>query len=176
MLVDGAVPGGEDDGVVGLARRCRDAGQRRTGEARGEAGHDAEADARAGQRQRLFAAASEDERIAAFEAEHPLSLARQRDQPLVDVALMRGRLAAALAGSLDVRARSQVTEHARVDQLVVHDDVAAPQGVHGHERQQARIARPGADEPDLARIERRKFRIHRPLVGVHRAVPRKRRS
>ena len=70
MLVDGAVAGGEDDGVVGLARRCRDAGQRRAGKARGEAGHDAEADAGARQRERLFAAAAEDERIAALEAQH----------------------------------------------------------------------------------------------------------
>ena len=72
----GAVAGGEDDGVVGLARRRRDAGQRRAGQARGEAGHDAEADAGARQRQRLLAAASEDERIAALEAHAPCLLSR----------------------------------------------------------------------------------------------------
>ena len=66
-------------------------------------------------------------------------------------------------------------QHARIDQRVVDDDVAAAQRVHGHERQQARIAGTGADEPDLARAERGKLRMHRPLMGVHRAVPRKRR-
>jgi len=35
-------------------------------------------------------------------------------------------------------------------QVVVEDDVGRPQGAHGSEREQLRIARPSTNEPDMA--------------------------
>ena len=46
-----------------------------------------------------------------------------------------------------------MVEHAPVDQRVVDNDVRLHERVGGVQRQEARIARPGADEPDPTRLE-----------------------
>ena len=53
-------------------------------ESGGHAGHDLEGNARRVQSFRLFAAAAEDKRIAAFEADHPFTLAGRVDQSAMD--------------------------------------------------------------------------------------------
>ncbi len=81
--------------------------------------------------------------------------ARQRDQPLADIGLDRRRLAAALAGKFKPRLRAGQRQDAWIDQRVVHHDVGLRQAGQRIEREQARIARPGAGEPDVARLEDR---------------------
>ena len=59
-----------------------------------------------------------------------------------DVGLARRRLAAALAGEIQLRAvRCGERQHARIDQRVVHDDVGLASAGKRVERQQAGIAR-----------------------------------
>ena len=70
----------------------------------GDAGDQPEGHARGGERQGLLAAASEDERITSLEAQDAKPLAGAPDQALGDVGLLRGRLAAALAGVFEGRA------------------------------------------------------------------------
>ena len=154
-ILVGAVTGGENDRAVDAAQRRRNG---RRGERRkpgGDAGNDAEGDARRRQRHRLLAAAAEHEGIAALEPQHALPGARQRDQPLADIGLDRRRLAAALAGKFEPRLRSGQRQDALIDQRVVNDDVGLRQAGQRIEREQARIARPGAGEPDMARLEDR---------------------
>ncbi len=67
----------------------------------------------------------------------------------------RRRLAAALAGKLEARLRSGQRQDAWIDQRVVNHNVGLRQTGQRIERQQARIARPGAGEPDVAGFEDR---------------------
>src|SRR5207302_5641795 len=105
--------------------------------------------------QRVLAAAPEHERVATLEPQHAAPLAGERDQPLADVGLRRRGLAAALAGELELRARSGEFKHALVDERVVDDDFGLRKTGERVEGQQSGIARAGAGEPDMSRRERR---------------------
>ena len=124
----------------------------------------------AGQGQRLLAAAPEHEGIAPLQPQHPAAVPRQLDQPLGDVALFRGRHAAALAGELPLGPGAREVEDASLDQGVVDDHVGAAQRVHGVQRQQPRIARAGTDQPHRAGIESRQgAAASRRAAGAHGA-------
>ncbi len=158
------VAGDEGDGVIDVAVGDRDAGIAEAADAGGDARHQTEGDARIDQRQRLFAAAAEDEGVAALQAQHALAGPRQFDEARRDVALLRARLAAALAGILKLRPRPCELQNGFVDQRVVDHDVGLLQRVERVERQQARIARPGADQPHPARLEDRQRQRRRRVV------------
>ena len=117
------------------------------------------------QRQRLFPAPPEDEGIAALEAQHALACAGELDEPERDVALPVRGLAAALSGELQHGARPGEREALGIDQRVMHDNVGLLERICGIQRQEAGIARPGADEPDAAFFHRRKGGEQ----GVHQA-------
>ncbi len=176
----GAVAGGEDHGTVDAAQRRRDQrrGQRR--KPRGDAGHDPERHARRGQRRRFLAAAGEHEGIAALEPQHPLAAPRQHDEALRNVVLDRRRLAAALAGEFEPRARPRERQHARIDQGVVDDHVGLGEPGQRVEGEQPGIARPSPGEPDMAGFEHRNAaaprRKIRPAVHGADAPPSRRRS
>ena len=93
------------------------------GEPARHAGNDAEGNAGLRERQRLLAAAPEDEGIAALEPQHALALAGKLDQPLADVLLHGRGLAAALSGIFEQGAFAGEGKDGRVDQRVVDDDV-----------------------------------------------------
>ncbi len=147
-----------------------DAGIGQAADRRGDAGHDAERDARAGQRQRLLAAAAEDEGIAALEAQHALPGARQADESLGNVRLLRRRLAAALPGIVERRARPRQLQNARVDQRIVDDGVGVLQRVQRQQRQQPRIARPRPHQPHRPRREIRQVERERDGIARHDAA------
>ena len=86
-----------------VAMRDRNAGIGETADPGGDAGHDAERDRGAGQRQSLLAAAPENTGVAALQAQDAATLPRQRDQPGRDVGLARRRPSAALAGIVEHR-------------------------------------------------------------------------
>ena len=90
--IDGvdAVAGDEGHGGSVLAVRQRHAGVGRDAERRGDAGNDLEGDAGIGQRFGFFAAAAEDERIAALEAHHVPAAARALDEHGADFFLGEG--------------------------------------------------------------------------------------
>jgi hypothetical protein len=115
---------------------------------RGDPRHDADRHARLHQRLPLLAAAPEDERIAPLQPQHPFACQRQLDQPQRDVALLRARLAAALARVFHLRIRTRPAKNAFIDQRVVDDHISLTQRVQRVQRHQPRIARPGADKPD----------------------------
>ena len=82
-----------DGGTVGAVRE-RHAGIGRRGERGGDAGHDLERNAGVDERLGLLAAAAEDERIAALEADDGFALAREADERALDVALRAAEAAA----------------------------------------------------------------------------------
>jgi hypothetical protein len=75
------------------------------------------------------------------------------DQAERDVALLRRGLSAAFSSVLHHSAGAGVAEHGFIDERVVDDDIGLGERVHRVERQEARIAGPGADEPDPAGLE-----------------------
>ena len=88
VLVVGLVAGREGDGACRPAVRQRDAriGRRRDGG--GDAGDDDEGDAGVDERFGLFAAAAEDEGIAALQAHHDLPLPGALDEERVELLLI----------------------------------------------------------------------------------------
>ena len=80
-----------------LAMRHRNSGVRRHRQRRADAGRDFERDAGATQRLRLFAAASEDERIAALQANDPAAALRLRNHQRFDLGLFHCVFAGAFA-------------------------------------------------------------------------------
>ena len=81
------VPGDEGDGGRMFAMGEGHAGVGGNAEGCGHAGDDLKRDAGIGQRLGLFAAAAEDERVAAFEADHGEAAAGSLDQEIADLGL-----------------------------------------------------------------------------------------
>ena len=106
-----------------------------------------------GQGERLLATAPEHERIAALETQHAQAGARQLDQALVDPELRRPRPSGALADRLEAGGRTGERQDLGRHQGVVQDDIGAGQRMGGVQREQAGVARPGADQPHAARRE-----------------------
>ena len=131
----------------------RDAGIGKAADAGGDARYHAERNARLDQRQGFLAAAAEHEGVAALEAQDPVALARQRDQPERDVALVRRRLAAALAGIFNHGAGLDPFKDALIHQGVIDHHIRLPQPFGCKQCQQARIAGAGTGQPDPARLE-----------------------
>src|SRR6185312_65279 len=77
------------------------------------------------ERLRLLAAATEDERVAALETHHALTLARKPHEQRVDLILTRGWRAAALPHVVQFRVgpHRAVSHDARIHQRVVHHGV-----------------------------------------------------
>jgi hypothetical protein len=132
----------------------RDAGVRRRRDPGRHAGHDLERDPCGGERLRFLAAASEHERIAPLQPHHALALATQLHEERID-RLLAGRVGAATALA-DLEHRHAWihaacrTHDRRIGQRIGGDDVAARQQVATAHRDEARIARPRADEVDDA--------------------------
>ena len=149
----GAVPGDERDRGRQHAVRQRDAGVGEAADPGRDPRHHPERHAGRGQRERLLAAAPEHERIAALEAQHAQAGARKLDQALVDPELRRARPSGALADRLEAGGRAGERQDLGRHQGVVQDDIGAGQRMGGVQREQAGVARPGADQPDAARRE-----------------------
>ena len=109
-------------------------------------------DAGSGAGERLLAAATEHERVAALEPHDLLAGPGVLDhQPLDLVLLLAGfRRPAALPDVDDLCVGAQVGEDRPVDQPVEQHDVGLAQHVAGPQRQQPGVARAGSDEVDDA--------------------------
>ena len=98
----------------------------------------------------FLAAAPENERVAALQPQHALPLLRQPHQQLADV-LLRQRMIVRLLADIDARrVAADEIQDARTDQPVVEHHVGALHQPQGAEGEQIGIARPGADQIDLA--------------------------
>ncbi len=123
-----------------------------------DAGDDADRHAVLHQRLRLFAAAPEDERIAALQPQHALAVARQIDQPQRDVALFGRGFAAAFAGIDRLGAGLRPVQDRGLDQRVIDDHIGLPQRIETHagsaapdRRDRRRTARPSRAEARASR-------------------------
>src|SRR5262249_45990258 len=103
----------------------------------------------------FLAAAPKHKRIAALQAQYPLAALGQCNETLRDVRLSRRRSTAAFAGKLEPRLRSLERQHALIDQRVVHNDIRLDQPRIGMQREQTRIARPGAGKPHVPGLQDR---------------------
>ena len=128
-----------------IAMRERHAGRSRSRESRGDAIDHFICDARLLERFGFFAAAAENQRIAAFEAHGDAACFRFGDQQAVDESLRRRFAAAALAHFDDARVFADVHEYRLVDEVVDQHDVCNTQHAHRFQREELGVAGAGAD-------------------------------
>ena len=105
------------------------------------AGDDLDRDAVTAQIGQLLAAAAEDERVAALEADHALSGAGVAEKDLVDLVLPDAVLALALADIDPVGVAAHAVENALAQQRVMHHHIGILHQPQGLDRQQVRVAR-----------------------------------
>ena len=148
--VVGIVARGQNDGLIDAAHGRRNPSARQCGESGGHSGDDAKGHARRRERQNFFAAAAEDEGVAALQSQHAQSAARKIDEQCADVFLGDGGLAASLAGEVQPRALARQGQNAGIDQRVVNDHVGLNQARQCIESQQPGISGPRAHQPDFA--------------------------
>ena len=129
--------------------RERHAGVGGDAERGGDAGDDLEGDAGGGQRFGLFAAASEDEGVAALEADHGEAAARALDEHGADLFLGEGVDGLLLAGvdALGV-GRGQIEQRGG-GQAIEEDGVGLLEDAAAFDGDELRIAGACADEIDL---------------------------
>ena len=142
------MPGHQRHAVRQPAVRERHAGRGRGAERGGDSGNDAPRDTVGGEHLELLAATTEDQRIAALEARHPLALARQAHQQLVDTLLLSA-IADFLADEDPLGIAPCALEDRLGNQPVVENHVRLLQQLQRAQREQIRIAGTGADEVDL---------------------------
>ena len=94
--------------------------------------------------------ASEDERVAALEAHDALARARVLDERGVDLLLRHRHAARRLADVDALRVIGAGVEQRRRGEAVVEHDLGLAQRLQAALRHEPRIARPRADEPDVA--------------------------
>ena len=106
--------------------RDRNPGEARRGDRRADAGNDLVRNSGVGEGESLFPAAAEHERIAALEADDPLSAAGGADEEPLDGRLRNRLPPRALADVEEARVRGE-PERGRVDQRVVEDEIGGAQ-------------------------------------------------
>jgi hypothetical protein len=146
------------DGNPGVCRRCDPSGY---------SGDDLEGDVRRGERLRLLAPPTEDERVAPLEPDDALARLRQPNEQRADLALARG-IAAAAAFADVVLFRFDANEKRWIRQRVVHDRIATGKEVAAANGDETRISRAGAHDTPC-RGERQPVRFHLPPVSPARA-------
>ena len=98
---------------------------------------------------KLFAGPSEDHGVAAFQPNDSKALPCATLNPIVDEDLWRAGLACALADTNQRGIGMREVEDVAVDQAVVEDELGLGQDLGAFQRQQVRIARAGANQPQV---------------------------
>ena len=142
------VAGHDGHGAGGLAVRHRDTGGGRARDAGGHAGHDLAANAVRGQKRTLFGPATEKVGVAAFEADDVEALPGQVQQQLVGLVLSQFVMTCPLTHIQPPGRRRSQGQQGRVGQGVEDHRVGSAQQVVSGNRDQARVARPRADQKD----------------------------
>ena len=146
-LPAGAVAGDKSDGMVDVAMGRGNARIAKAADTRAHPRNHAERDTGRDQVERFLAAATENERVAAFKTQHPFAAAGELDKAHGNRALLGARLAAPLAG-IDPLGAGRKFQNALIHQRVINNDIGLLERIQSVHRQQARIARAGADQPD----------------------------
>ena len=98
---------------------------------------------------KLLAGPSEDHGVAAFQPNDAQALPGATFNPVVDEDLRRADLACALADTNQCGIGMREVEDVAVDQAVVEDELGLGQDLGAFQRQQVRIARAGANQPQV---------------------------
>ena len=134
----------------------------------GDAGHDLEGHASLDQRLDLLAAATEDQRIAAFEPHHPLAQLGASHEKRVDLRLAHEVAVALLAGIDALGPRSRQRQDALADETVMDHDVGPLEQAQRLDRQELGIARTGAHEMNDAHGRHcRATAVRRKAISTH---------
>ena len=120
----------------------------RCGDTRRDAGDDLEGDLGLGERLGLLAAAAEDERVAALEADDDFALPSAIDQQIGDLILGHARCAGLLAHVEQLGFGSGERQGAAWDQAVVNDHVGGDDQLERPRRHQPRVPGARADQVD----------------------------
>ena len=115
----------------------------------------------------LFAAAPEDERIAALQAHHAFAGARLRNHHLLDQGLRRAAAAAALADPHDAGRLAGAPQDLRADQIVDQQHARGTDRAQRFQGQQFGIAGAGADQRHAAGGEGEGRKRQRRRSGAH---------
>ena len=134
----------------GAPMRHRYPGAGQGGESRGHAGHHLERDTVGQKRLDLLAAAPEQERVPALEADDPPARKRAVHQERLDLPLGHRMASPLLADIQPLGPLGKEGEEPGAHQPVEHHHLRPLQDLPAPQRQQPRIARPGPDEPDLS--------------------------
>ncbi len=113
----------------------------RHGDRRSDAGHDLERHPVRPQEERFFTAATEDERVAAFQPHHPLALSCPVDEQLVD-RLLVSSVVGLLANVDPLGSRRGERQEACVGETVVDDDVRPSEDFGSAQCQEPRVTCP----------------------------------
>ncbi len=149
--IAGEIAGDEANRVRPIAMRQRNVRVARATERSGDSRHHFERDALLRQRFDLFAAAAENERVAALQPHDPIPGAGGVDQHLVDRLLTHRVKLTSLSDVHASRVASRHRNHVRRNQVVVKHDVRAFETLQRLQRQQSGIARSRPDQRNESR-------------------------
>ena len=128
---------------------------RRRSDCRRDPGHDGERHSRQLARERLLAAAAEDERVAALQAHDPFPLLRKAHDQGVRFLLAHLVAAGALPGVDELCRGGRATQELVRRQRVVNHGIRRFERTHSGHGDESRITRAGANNPDVAGGHRR---------------------
>ena len=151
FLLGGIFVAGQD-GETGamVAMRERDARAVGSGNDRRNPWHHFKRDARAGELLGFLAPAAEDVGITAFESHDAFACARPGDEQLVEFVLRNRMVLGAFAAVNDLGGLRRQAQQVRIHQRVIDHHVGAREQFGAAQREQARVARPGAHQIDHA--------------------------
>ena len=150
LAAAGFLAGEEGDAVRDVAMGERDLQAGGGGERSGDAGDDLDVDAGSAQSRDLLAGAAKDERVPALQPHDGLAGGSVLDHQRLDLLLRHAMGALRLADRDQLCLAAGVLENLGAGEPVVEDDVGGLQRPHGFQRQEIRIAWPGADKQHAA--------------------------
>ena len=112
----------------------------------------------------FFAAAPEDVRVAALEANHGFAFTRFRNQQRIEFVLWHSVIFGAFAAVNDLGGPRSEPEQIRINERVVHDDIGATEQFRAAHGEESAVAWSGTDQID------RTFRFHREILYRANAV------
>ena len=145
-----------------IAMGQRNAGVSRAGQRGGDAGHHFVADAVRAQEFEFFAAAAEDETVAALQPHDAFAGARVFQHQCVDLFLRHVVMAGFLAHFDAFGIAARKFQHLGADQAVVQDHIGLVEQAQPAQGEQTRVAGAGADQRHAA------FRLHVGIARGHR--------
>src|SRR5437870_4943764 len=128
-----------------IAMRDGNTGERGDSYGARHPGHDLEWNSCTGKHARLFTAAAENKRIAAFQPAHALAFASLLDHEPLDVFLLKILIAGFFSDVDDFCVRSCLFEQVQINEAIVKHNVSFAQARESPHRNEVGISRTGAN-------------------------------